>query len=672
MKIIHVNTYRGNGGAGRACQRLDAALTGRGADSEVWINFSFSAAGANRAFSGSGIKKGLAAAGILFERLVVKLFKKPVPIPFSFPVWGTDISRHPIFLEADIIHLHWINHSFLRPRDIARLAALNKPIVWTFHDSNAFTGGCHVRYTCTHFEQHCGNCPVLRSSGPGDWSSRIWKAKAEAYGRFPFSIVAPSGWMKQSIGRSALLGNKTVHQVPNTLDTGLFRPMERAAARSALGLPVDKFIILSGFMPSRNDLHKGTPYLLEALQVLADGNEPEPAHVLLLVFGNRDAKHVPVFPVEARFLGTVSDDEKLAQCYAAADVFVTPSLEDNLPNTVMESLSCGTPVVAFTTGGIPDMVQHLENGYLAPYRSAVGLAEGLQWVYRHPEPRRLAEAARQTVMSRFSEAVVADRHLALYRQLLEMPEGFFPRLSVITIVYNNVQDIGATLESVTRQTWSNLEYIVVDGGSTDGTLDVISRYRQAIASFSSEPDRGIYDAMNKGLERATGDYVIFMNSGDEFYSPETVAQVFRSAPDADIYYGETEMIDAQRHSLGRRRHQVPAQLSKRSFRFGMSVSHQAIYIRRSLAPAYQLRYRLSADIDWILRALDKADKIVAVNRYVARYLVGGMSKKHHLESLRERFHIFSAHYGWLPNVINHVVIAFRLVGYYFLHRRTND
>ncbi|WP_454803499.1 glycosyltransferase family 2 protein [Mucilaginibacter phyllosphaerae] len=247
-----------------------------------------------------------------------------------------------------------------------------------------------------------------------------------------------------------------------------------------------------------------------------------------------------------------------------------------------------------------------------------------------------------------------------------------PVLSVITIVYNNARDIERTMLSVLDQTYSAIEYIVVDGASNDGTLEIIKRYENRIAKLISEKDKGIYDAMNKGLTLATGDYVIFMNSGDEFYANDTVANVFATAPGADIYYGETEMVNDERESLGRRRHKAPAKFTWRSFKFGMSVSHQAIYIRRTLTDPYDPQYQLSADIDWIIRAAKKAKKIVRVNGYVAKYLVGGMSKAKHKQSLLERFDIMKRHYGLIPTVLNHAVIAFNLGWYWLRNKRTND
>ncbi|MBY0245367.1 MAG: glycosyltransferase [Sphingobacteriaceae bacterium] len=247
-----------------------------------------------------------------------------------------------------------------------------------------------------------------------------------------------------------------------------------------------------------------------------------------------------------------------------------------------------------------------------------------------------------------------------------------PKVSVITIVYNNVADIERTILSVLGQNYSNIEYIIIDGASTDGTLEVIRRYENRISKLLSEPDKGIYDAMNKGLALATGDYVLFMNSGDEIYNNTTISNIFVEKVMADIYYGETEMYDQHWQSLGRRRHQAPKNFTWKSFKYGMNVCHQAIYIKRSLTEPYDTTYKYSADIDWILKAAKKAKSIQNVNAYVAKYLVGGMSKQKHWESLKERFKILSFYYGWLPNLFNHVVIAFNLFFYYLKNRRTND
>lgn len=419
MKILHLNTYAGNGGAGKACLRLNKALQKHGVHSELAVNFLFIDNPDVHNLSKGFFFKWLTAAAILLERFANKVFVKHLPIPFSIPLLGKDLSGRELLKSADLIHIHWINHAFLRPGDIAKLAQLNKPVVWTFHDSNAFTGGCHVRYTCDHFENECGNCPVLRNSHRGDLSHRIWAQKNKAYEKIQFSIVAPSRWMAESVYKSKLLSSRSIVNIPNTLDTEIFKPLSRAESRRTLGLSPDKFILMSGFMPSRNDLHKGTSYLIEGLEIFVRKYPMEKANMELVIFGNRDSSNLPDFPVKTTFLGTISDEARLAVCYSAADVFLAPSLEDNLPYTVLESLSCGTPVVAFTTGGIPDMVEHKVNGYLAAYRSSVDLAAGVSWIFNHSNTELLRSDARNHVMTYFSEREVARRHIELYQSLLK-------------------------------------------------------------------------------------------------------------------------------------------------------------------------------------------------------------------------------------------------------------
>lgn len=418
LKVVHLNTYDGNGGAGRGCIRLNRALTAAGVDSTMVVHYKFGSNPAIKTFNKNKVQKAITAGLIVAERILAKRYLKPVRTPFSFAWFGRSVIHHPDVKAADVVHLHWVNHSFLNPAHLAEIAKLGKPVVWTFHDSNAFTGGCHVRYTCDHFERECGNCPVLKNEGPDDISHRAWQQKNKAYQALPFHIVAPSTWMQASIGRASLMKGKAVAQVPNTLETDIFKPQDKQVAKRAAGMPEDKFILLTGFMPSRKDMHKGAGYLLESLGLLKTRLGEKARDIGMVVFGNRPGTEVPEFPFPTTFLGTISDDQKLAECYAAADAFLIPSLEDNLPYTVMESLSCGTPVVAFTTGGIPDMVKHEYNGYLATYRSSESFADGMEWVINHPDRNQLNQNARQTVMENFSEQVIAQQHIDLYNTVM--------------------------------------------------------------------------------------------------------------------------------------------------------------------------------------------------------------------------------------------------------------
>jgi len=419
LKVVHLNTYDGNGGAGRACVRLNRALLSQNIDSKIIVHYKFGKNPQIGDFNTNLAKKAYTAATIVLERIWAKRYLRALKTPFSFTWFGRSVIHHPDVKNADIIHLHWVNHGFLNPSHIAEIAKLNKPVVWTFHDSNAFTGGCHVRYACTNFEQECGNCPLLKNASSSDYSHRIWKQKHNAYNKLGFEIIAPSTWMQASVLKSSLMKGRMISQIPNTLETDIFKPVDKQSAKERMGFPKDKFILLSGFMPSRKDMHKGTSYLLESLELLKARLGVRAGDVELVVFGNRNTTDVPDFPFETSFLGKIDNDEQLALCYAAADAFLIPSLEDNLPYTVMESLSCGTPVVAFTTGGIPDMVKHEYNGYLAAYRSSESFADGMEWIINHANKDSLQQNARQTIMDNFSEMPIAKRHIDVYNRLLK-------------------------------------------------------------------------------------------------------------------------------------------------------------------------------------------------------------------------------------------------------------
>lgn len=247
-----------------------------------------------------------------------------------------------------------------------------------------------------------------------------------------------------------------------------------------------------------------------------------------------------------------------------------------------------------------------------------------------------------------------------------------PKISIITIVYNNVRDIEYTISSVIKQTYKNIEYIIIDGASNDGTIDIINKYHDQVDVFVSEKDKGIYDAMNKGLGKASGDYVLFLNSGDELYDKQTIQCVVDSGNDADIIYGETKLVDEHRNIIGTRRHKVPENFNWKSFKYGMNICHQSIYVKRAIAEPYDIQYKLSADIDWVIRAAKKAKSAQNVHSFVTKYLVGGMSKQRHKQSLQERYTIFKKHYGTLPNWINHGVIALRLIAYRIGNGKTRE
>ncbi|HYQ56400.1 MAG TPA: glycosyltransferase family 2 protein [Draconibacterium sp.] len=220
------------------------------------------------------------------------------------------------------------------------------------------------------------------------------------------------------------------------------------------------------------------------------------------------------------------------------------------------------------------------------------------------------------------------------------------KLSIITISYNCAKELEGTIRSVTEQSFSDVEYIIVDGGSKDGSPEVIKKYEARISKWVSEPDNGIYDAMNKGLNMAAGEYVLFMNAGDIFYASDALEKIpFSEFPDADIFYGETLSVDEKGNELGLRPKTLPHNLNWKHFRNGMVVCHQSFLVKRELAPDYNMNYKLSADVDWVIKCLKRSQQTVFTGTIISRFLEGGASKQRHGESLKERFCVMKQNFG---------------------------
>ena len=239
-----------------------------------------------------------------------------------------------------------------------------------------------------------------------------------------------------------------------------------------------------------------------------------------------------------------------------------------------------------------------------------------------------------------------------------------PTFSVITVCYNAEATIEDTIQSVISQTYHHVEYIIVDGASKDRTMDIVNRYRDRIAVVVSEPDKGLYDAMNKGIGLATGDYLCFLNAGDSFHEDDTLQLAAHSIHDnrlPDVIYGETALVDHEGHFLRMRRLSAPDVLTWKSFRMGMLVCHQAFFARRELAEPYDLRYRFSADYDWCIKIMKKSKVLHNTHLTLIDYLSEGMTTRNHKASLRERFRIMVRHYGLASTTACHLWFVLRLL-----------
>ena len=248
--------------------------------------------------------------------------------------------------------------------------------------------------------------------------------------------------------------------------------------------------------------------------------------------------------------------------------------------------------------------------------------------------------------------------------------NIYPKVSFITVVFNNRENLEKTIAAIRNQKYTNTEIVIIDGGSTDGTLDVVEKSKDIIAYSISEKDNGIYDAMNKGLRAAKGDYVWFMNSGDIPYNDDTLMDVFKTVKDGDFYYGDTDMVDETGKSFGNRTLKVPPKaLNWKKMIDGMVVSHQSLIVKRALCDEYDTNYRFVADIDWAIKLLKKSNKVINTNLTLSKFLIGGYSRQYTIKSLKERFGMLCKHFNCMKVILNHFKLSYLFVVYIIKRRK---
>lgn len=402
MNVLILSTFAKTGGAAIAARRLAHALNGNGVQATMAVRHNLGLPGWKERWGG---------VPFLLERLRIWMYngmRRRNLFAVDIANVGEDITGSRAFREADVIHLHWINQGFLSLREIGKILRSGKRVVWTMHDQWPVTGVCHYSDECMRFESQCYMCPMMSDASSIDVANKVFLQKESVYGQGRITFVTCSEWLGRLARRSTLGKGQEIISIPNAIDTTVFRPMDRGAARERMGLPKDRTLILFGCQKV-TDKRKGLDYLLQAARQL-------PGVAVALVGGNAEAtKALMPEGTEAICVGQVGDEQTMATLYAAVDAFVTPSLQDNLPNTIMEAMACGTPCVGFDIGGIPEMIDHTVNGYVARYMDADSLACGIRYVTDVDRAPLLAMEARKKVLTCYSEKVVAEKYIKVYR-----------------------------------------------------------------------------------------------------------------------------------------------------------------------------------------------------------------------------------------------------------------
>ena len=417
MKVILLNTFERTGGAAIAANRLMKALINAGINAKSLVLHKQTNDKNVISVQSSFIKKQLARLNFLLERGIIFLhncFSRKDLFKVSIANTGFDVSKHPLVKQADIIHLHWINQGFFSLRDLKKLADSGKPIIWTMHDQWSYTGICHYTGNCDKFINLCAYCPQLLNPNKFDLSYKTFKKKEQLYKSNVFTFVGCSRWIANEAKRSYLGSKANIVSIPNPIDITLYTKKSKSDARIALGLPLNKKLILFGACKV-TDTRKGFDYMKSSCDLLFKQKKIAQEDIQIVVFGDKTNEIESLLPYPVLNVGYINDVQTMVNLYNAVDLFLIPSLEDNLPNTIMEAMACGTPCVGFNIGGIPEMIDHKQNGYVAAYKSAEDLAKGILWCFDHYNI--LSAEARKKVESTYNETIVAKQYIELYKRL---------------------------------------------------------------------------------------------------------------------------------------------------------------------------------------------------------------------------------------------------------------
>jgi len=416
VNLLMLNTYDSRGGAAIATHRLHQGLRSVGVDSHLMVLNKYTddstviepkrQTGLEKVFSFIYKRREARYTNLCYVK------EKRLFSPARCP---DNLARRVAEFKPELVHLFWVNSGFMK---IETLKQLRKPIVWTLHDMWPFTGGCHYDDECRRFQQSCGKCPILSSVNDHDLSRHIWERKRKSWRNVPIVVVATSHWLADMARSSSLFKDQQIEVIPNGIDTDKYKPLDKRAARDAYGLPQDKKLVLFSAFSATTDKRKGNHFLMPALNKMALAGWGERTE--LVIIGASAPENPPDLGMKVHYMGNLHDEISQVLLYSAADVTVAPSMQENLSNTVMESLSCGTPVVAFNIGGMPDMIDHQSSGYLAKPFESDDLAAGIMWVLENKARHSmLAQHARQTVVERYTLKAVANRYLALYQSILK-------------------------------------------------------------------------------------------------------------------------------------------------------------------------------------------------------------------------------------------------------------
>lgn len=417
MKILHVNTNDIEGGAARAANRLHKGLLQKNIYSRMVVNNKKTDDFTVITLNTNKLERIKTKIRIFLDEKLKSIYFKRLKVTWSCNLFcNKSLVNFINKSNFDIVHFHWINASMLSIKDIKKI---NKPIVWTMHDMWPFTGGCHYSDNCVLYKEDCNKCKQLSNKKDTFLSGYILKEKYSSYKKKSIVYVTPSEWLEKCSKESFLLKNSNIKVIPNGIDLKIFKRLDKNFCKKILNLDLSKKYILFGAMTSTSDKRKGYDLLKRALSFFREKFYLKDKDIVLLVFGANKPQNNENLPFDINYLGQISDDITLNIIYNSADVFIAPSREDNLPNTIVEALSCGVPCVAFNVGGMIDLIEHKNNGYLAEPFNIEDLAEGINFVLEDENRwNNLSENALNKAQKDYNINDISDKYIDLYKKIL--------------------------------------------------------------------------------------------------------------------------------------------------------------------------------------------------------------------------------------------------------------
>ncbi|NPA38130.1 MAG: glycosyltransferase [Chlorobi bacterium] len=421
MKVVHINNANSGKGTDISVSRLNKALRKADIESVMLVNRNGVSEDGEVPIDGGNIISVKLKTAPLVDKITVIPYKKKLVFTgaFSQSSFGIDVSDHPEVKSADIIHLHEIQGGFVSLNGLKNLFSTGKPIVWTLYDMWPFTGGCYFSGMCLEFLERCAFCPFLIKPGRNDISAKQFLTKKKIYSKTKIYPVAGNRWLRSLSSESSLLRNKQIDIIPKPVNVSEFFIADKKKSRKKLGLPKDKKLLLfcaSGI----SDLRKGARYLIEALNILIDSFPVFKENVELVVHGKIPPLVKMNIPLPVRMVPDKSNVEMRVLAYNAVDAFVFPSLQNTMPDIVTDVLACGTPVIAFRTGSMADVITHKQTGFLAEIRNSLSLATGIYETLFLSDVDEMGKAARKIIMEEYAAEIVAGKYVKLYERVLNL------------------------------------------------------------------------------------------------------------------------------------------------------------------------------------------------------------------------------------------------------------